>query len=389
MALPLYYNWRNLSRRRLSTVLTFIVVSVVVLVLAVLLSFAVGIQASLASTGSPRNIIVLKPGATAESTSILLPDEAARVQQAPNVAQGPSGEPLVSRELCVQTSIPRRQSKDLANVAVRGVDNVAFDIHTEVRLLEGRRFEQGSLEIMVGSAARDRYENLSLGEKIVLGRMGNREFTVVGVFEAGAGALESEIWVPRTMLADAYDRRFSSSIVLRLDDPANAEETIQYLEGSAVRLAAKSEPTYYEDLSKTTAEIVVLTTILIGIMMVGAIFAVANTMYAAVDGRRREIAMLRAIGFSRASILASFIVEAVLICFLACAAGLGVSLLVAGSRHDYLSDMTFTVLAYELRITPKILAAALLASVAVGVGGALAPAVKASRTRIIEALRKA
>lgn len=389
MALPLYYNWRNLSRRRLSTALTLMVVAVVVLVLAVLLSFAVGIRESLSNTGSRTNVIIIKPGATSESTSILLPDEVARVPQAPNIALGADGAPLVSRELCVQTSIPRKGGGGVANVAVRGVDDAAFEVHRDVRLVEGRMFQQGALEILVGSAARDRYENLEPGDELVLGRLGNRSFKVVGVFAAGGGALESEIWAPRTILADAFNRRFDSSVVVPITAPDRVAQTISYLEGPTVQLSAKSETDYYDELSKTTREIVVLTTILIAIMMVGAIFAVANTMYAAVDGRRREIAMLRAIGFSRRSILLSFVIESVLICFIACAAGLAGSMAVNGARRDFLSETTWTVLAYELKITPTILAAALITSVLVGVSGALAPALKASRMKIIEALRKA
>jgi ABC-type lipoprotein release transport system permease subunit len=212
---------------------------------------------------------------------------------------------------------------------------------------------------------------------------------VVGVFEAGGGALESEIWAPRTVLRDAHNRNFSSSVVLKLKDPKLAGEAIRYVEGPTVQLIAKSEIDYYKELSKTTLEIVVLTMILVAIMMVGAMFAVANTMYSAVDGRRREIAMLRTIGFSRGAILLAFLVESVLICGIACGVGLAASLLIHGSKSDYFSDSTFTVLAYELEVTPRVLLVALCISILVGVGGALAPAIKASRTRIIEALRKA
>lgn len=390
MPLPLYYNWRNLLRRRFSTVLTFTVVAVLVLVLSVLLSFAAGIQASLAATGSSRNIIVLKPGATAESTSLLLQEEVARLIQTPGVARDVSGRMLISPELCVQTSVPRHGPEGAsANVAVRGVDDVAFAVHPELRFIEGRKLEQGQLEIVVGKAARDRYVNLQLGGEILLGRLGNRTFKVVGVFEAGGGALESEIWAPRTILEDAYNRRFVSSVVMRVADTAGATEAIAYVKGPAVELEAKKETVYYEELSSKTREIVILTTVLVGIMAIGAIFAVANTMFAAVDGRRREIAMLRTIGFSKSAIVLAFLIESTLICATACLAGLAMSLAINGARQDFLSDTTWTVLAYELTITPQIFVAALATAIAVGIGGALAPAFKASRTQVIEALRKA
>jgi len=176
---------------------------------------------------------------------------------------------------------------------------------------------------------------------------------------------------------------------LRLTDPSGAPQAIAYINGPVVQLEAKTEPEYYKDLSAKTREIVVLTTILVGIMAVGAVFAVANTMYAAVDGRRREIAMLRTIGFTKSAIVSAFVVESLLICGTACVAGLATSLLVNGARQDFLSDTTWTVLAYELQITPQILLSALLVSTVVGIAGALAPALRAARTQVIEALRKA
>lgn len=390
MALPLSYNWRNLFVRKLSTGLTFALVSVIVAVLAILLSFAEGIRASLRASGSPRNILVMKTGATAESTSIINPDEVGRLVQAPGIGRSASGELLISPELCVQTSIPRRgPAGNPANVAIRGVDLAALDIHREVRLLEGRMFDPGRLEVIVGRDARDRYAGLELGGKVQMGRVGNREYEVVGIFEAGDGALESEIWAPRTALADAYARRFVSSVVLRLADGADAGPTLAYIRSPAVNLRPKRETEYYEDLSSKTAEIVALTTILISLMAIGAVFAVANTMYAAVDGRRREIAMLRTIGFSRGSIITAFLIESLAVCLLACLCGLAASLSFNGSRQDFLSDATWTVLAYELKLTPAICLAALGLATFVGIVGGLAPALRASRTRIIEALRKA
>jgi putative ABC transport system permease protein len=390
MTLPLTYNWRNLFVRKLSTALTFAVVMTVVLVLSVLLSFAAGIRASLASSGSPDNLMVLKPGATAESTSIIPPDESARLSQVPGIAIDEAGRPLISIELALQTSIPRRgPGGNLANVAVRGVTTVAFSVHDNVRLIEGDRCRDGALEAIVGKAARERYADLDIGREVHLGRLSHRPFKVVGVFEAGGSALESEIWAPFTMIQDCYARRLASSAVMRLADPAGAKEAIEYVNGPAVNLEAKRESDYYADLSTKTTEIVTLTTVLVGIMAIGAVFAVANTMYAAVDGRRREIAMLRTIGFSRGSIIVAFLIESLLICGLACVTGLAISLAVNGSRQDFLSEATWTVLAYELKITPQTAAVAVGLAVFVGLAGAAAPALKAARTDILEALRKA
>ena len=390
MALPLVYNWRNLFVRKLSTLLTFVVVVIIVLVLSVLLSFAAGIRASLAASGSPSNIIILKPGATAESTSIIGPEDAAKVMQVHGIACDKTGRPLISHELCVQTSVPRRGPVgNLANVAIRGVEDASFGVHDQVRLMEGRRFATGSLEVIVGKAARDRYINLNLGGTIAIGRLGNRQCRVVGVFEAGGSALESEIWAPLTLVTDSYNRRFFSRVIMRLINTSEVTQAIAYINGPAVNLEAKQETAYYDELSTKTSEIVLLTSILVGIMAIGAVFAVANTMYAAVDGRKREIAMLRTIGFSRRSIMLSFVIESVMICTMACLCGLALSFLVHGSRQDFLSDATWTVLVYELRITRSTLATSLVISIMVGVAGAMAPAIRAARIPVIEALRKA
>ena len=389
MALPLYYNWRNLLVRRLSTTLTFVVVGVVVFVLALLLSFAAGIRASLVASGSPENVLVLTPGSTSESTSIIRPSELAPLVQTPGVAQDERGRPLLSPELCVQTTLRRPGSGGgQANVAVRGVDDTAFAVHPEVRIVEGRPFQQGALEAIVGKAARDRYLGLQVGDRLTLGRRGEREFAIVGVFETAGGALESEIWTPRTMLEDAFQRRFLSSVCLRLADPATAPQAIAFINGPAIGLAAQPETHYYTKLAAKTREIVVLTTLLITIMAIGAAFAVANTMYSAVDSRRREIAMLRTLGFGGGSILLAFVVESLLICLAACGAGLAATALFNGSRQDYLSDTTWTVLAYELRLTPQIVAASLATALLVGLAGALAPATRAARLNILEAVRK-
>lgn len=389
MVLPLTYNWRNLFVRKLSTLLTFGVVTVVVAVLAVLLSFTEGIKSSLRATGSSRNILVLKTGATAESTSLISNEDANKLVQVPGIALD-NGNPLLSRELCVQTSIRRKgPAGNPANVAIRGIDPVAWKVHVDARIIEGRSFDEGAAEIIVGKAAAERYANLEINQSIELGRTQSRPCRVVGVFEAGGGALESEIWVSRTLLANIYDRVFVSSALLRLDDNASPAAAMEYISGPAVNLAPRTELEYYADLSSKSTQIVFLTSILIAIMAAGAVFAVANTMYAAVDGRRREIAMLRTIGFTKPAILLSIILESIMICLTACAVGLVFASFFSGKRQDFLSDSTWTVMAYELKLTPTIIVLAILLSTLVGIGGALAPAAKAARTNILEALRKA
>lgn len=389
MTLPLSYNWNNLFVRKTSTALTVLVVGIVVAVLVGLLSFGAGVRASLVARGSDRNLIVLRPGASAESTSIIRLAEAARLVQTPGLARRADDQLLVSEEICVQTALRRSGGEKFANVAVRGVEDVAFDVHAEVKIIEGRRFTSGTYDLIVGRAAAQRYAGLEIGRELALGRAGNRSYRVVGVFESGGSALESELWAPRSAIADSYQRPILSSVALRLQDAALAPAAIDYVNGPAVKLLAKREIDYYRDLSSQTEQLVQLTTMLILVMSIGAVFAVSNTMYAAVDRRRREIAMLRTIGFSRSAIVVAFLLESVLLCLIACAAGLLAMLPLHGLRQDFLSSSTWTVFAYELRLTPTIVLSATLAALALGVCGALAPALRASRIQIIEALRKA
>lgn len=389
MALPLTYNIRNLFVRKLNTALTFIVVGVVVLVLAVLLSFAEGIKASLRSSGRTDNVLILKPGATAESTSIIQYFESDRVVQTPHLEFTPAGAPMISREICVQTTIARLGDHRPANVAVRGLDLIAFDVHPEIHIIDGRNFSAGALECIVGKAAHDRYAGLSVGSDVNMGRSGNRLYRVVGVFEAGGAAIESEILAPRTMVSDSYHRLVVSSIVARLKGPEFVPAAIEYLNGPAVELEGRRETDYYADLTSKTKEIIALTSILVAIMATGAAFAVANTMFAAVDGRRREIAMLRTIGFPRRSIIGSFVIESLVVSLAAAGVGLLASLAFSGWRMDYLSDTTWTVFAYEVKVTPQVAVVSVSLAILVGVLGALFPALRASRIQIIDALRQA
>ena len=387
--LPLSYNWHSLFVRRQSALLTFVVVATLVFVLSVLLSFVTGLRKSVAASGSADNMVVLAPGATAESTSLILPEQVARLTQVDGIRRDESGSALISSETYVQTSLARMGSQGaLAHVGVRGVDDVAFLVHRSVRMVEGRKFEPGHREVIVGRAAQARYDGLQLGREISLGRLGNRMFTVVGAFEANGGALENEIWAARTILADAYDRHLISSVHLGVTPGKSAADLMAQISGPSINLGARTEADYYEELLVKTREVVSLATFLAAVMSLGAIFAMANTMFAAVDGRRREVAMLRTLGFGRLSIALAFVMESFLLCTGAAVAGLLASIVTSGAPRDFLSDASWTAFAYERQVTPTIGALALGVSTLVGVLGALVPAWRAARIQPATALRR-
>jgi len=394
MALPLIYNWRNLFVRKSSTLLTFGVVALIVFVLTWALAFGEGIRTSLETGGAANVLILIKQAATGESTSYISLEDFRQLAQLPHVARTKKGEPACSGEIATQTSLPRRNNpSQLSLVAVRGVDDaVAFDVHPNVRVIEGRIFNQGAEEIIVGKSIIDRVEGVQIGGTLVMGYEGGRAFTVVGIFEAGGGPLESEIWCSLSPIRDVFNREsMVSSVALRLDNAESAPAVIELVKNPPYVLKARTEQQYYQDLVERSTKILGLTLILVAFMAFGACFAVANTIYAAIDGRTREIAMLRTIGYSPGSVVMSFVIEAVLICGVACVIGAALACfsLTFTTKQEFLSDATWSTFAYDMKVTPTVLAWALGAALSVGFIGAIVPAWKASRMDILTALRRA
>ncbi len=393
MALPLVYNWRNLFVRKSSTLLTFGVVALIVFVLTWALAFGEGIRASLETGGADNVLILIKQAATGESTSYISLEDFRQLSQLPHVARTQKGEPACSGEIATQTSLPRRNNpSQLSLVAVRGVDDaVAFDVHPNVRVIEGRIFNQGAEEIIVGKSIIDRVEGVQIGGRLVMGYEGGREFTVVGIFEAGGGPLESEIWCSLSPIRDVFNREsMVSSVALRLDSAESAPAVIELVKNPPYVLKARTEQQYYQELADRSTQILGLTLILVAFMAFGACFAVANTIYAAIDGRTREIAMLRTIGYTPGSVIASFVIEAVLICTVACVVGAALACFALSftTRQEFLSDATWSTFAYEMKVTPKVLISAMVAALMVGFIGAIVPAYRASRMSILAALRR-
>jgi len=393
MALPLIYNWRNLFVRKSSTLLTFGVVALIVFVLTWALAFGEGLRDSLKAGGALDKLILIKPGATGESTSFITLEEVRQLNQLPHVARTASGEPAVSGEVVTQTSLPRKNDPSQQSmVAIRGVESIAFDIHRTLRMIEGRVFNQSADEIIVGKSIVDRVNGVQVGGTIVMGYDGGRAFTVVGIFEAAGGPLESEIWCSLSPIRDVFNRQsMVSSVAVRLETPSAAKALIEQLKNPPYVLQAKTEQQYYQDLADRSSQILNLTLILVAFMAFGACFAVANTIYAAVDGRTKEIAMLRTIGYTPGAVISSFIIEAVFICGTACVVGAALACfaLTFTTKQEFLSDATWSTFAYDMKVTPGILAWSMGAALAVGFIGAIVPAYKASRMNILSALRRA
>ncbi len=388
--LPLRYPLRSLWVRRSRAALTVGVIALVVLALALLSGLVSSMKASLETAGSPRNLIVLRKGATSDGASALPLEVYQALRFFDGIARGPGGEPLVSPELVVQPyGTTRWGSRDSAQV--RGVEAPAFELHDEVVITRGRRLEASSGEAIVGSKAAARYAGAELGGRLVLG---NSSWNVVGIFDAGGSALEAEIWVDARQLAnDAKRPSPYSSLRLRVAEGADVSALIRRIEADPrFALAASVESEYYAKQAASTDALYVVVGGLAVLAGIGAAFGATNTFYAAVQARTREIGTLRALGFSRAAIALSFLFEATLTALAGFALGsllaqLGVAAIArfVGDVASFALDGTALV---ALRVRAPDLVAAFALALAIGLGGALPPALRAARLRPIEALRK-
>lgn len=394
MALPLTYNWKNLFVRKTTTVLTCLIIASVVAVFSWLLGFAWALKNSLSFANDRAKIIALKLGATSETNSAINPEDYNKLAQLTGLAVDAAGEPLKSPEMVVQVSLPRRADNGatFANVAVRGVTDMAFQVHTNVRIAEGRRFEQGQMEAIIGAQAAKQFGGLEIGSTLNLGYGGNREFKIVGMFSANGAPIESEIWGPQSVLMSNYRRNAYSSVALRLRDADDSKRAVEDIAGPAIEMTAMTEPDYWDSQTGNIKIYMYIVGGLVGIMSLAAIFAIANTMFAAVAGRTREIAMLRTIGFSGGQVLTSFLIEAVFIALIGGGLGLAacaIYLAIAGGAKDMFGANTFTTMGFEIKMTPLTAVLGLVMVSAVGALGALFPAWRASKIQIIRAMREA
>jgi ABC-type lipoprotein release transport system permease subunit len=394
MAVSLSYHWRSLLARATTTTLTVLVIAAVVGTLGWMLAFAVTLRHSLSLACDDRKLIVIGRGATSETTSALPVADYNKLNQLTELARDPrTGEPLLSPEMLVQVTLPRLRDngRTQANVAVRGVTQRAFEVHRLVKPL-GPIFSTGAQEIIVGVRTAQQFGGLKLGNIVNLGYGSDRGYKVVGYFTAGDGPFESEIWGYLPSLMNAYNRTGYSSAALRLNDGADAAAVVREIDGPAIAMTAQTERDYWNKQSALIRVYMTIVGALVVIMAVAALFAIANTMFAAVAGRTREIAMLRTIGFRRGQILAGFVLEAVLLALLGGCVGClacGLWLEFVGRTKDMFGATTFTTLAFEIRLTPTIVGLALGIAALVGALGALVPAWRAARVKVVTALREA
>lgn len=388
MAIPVIYNLRSVRQRWTSTIVAVLGIAGTVGVFIAMLSLARGFKATLVSSGSADNAIIRRAGATSEMDSGVYLDQVHVIEDAPGVARSSSG-PMVSSEVVVVAPLPMKSTGTDANVQVRGVSPKALEVRKNIKIVQGRFFQPGLAELVVGRNAVNAYEGLSLGSTI---EFGGGKWTVVGVFDAGGSAFDSEVWADSEVLKQVYKRpeNLFQSVTVHLDSPGALTPFKDALTSDPrLSLDIMREIEYYDKESRLlTTLIVVLGSMVAAVMGIGAVFGALNTMYSAVSERAREIATMRAIGFGAGAVVISFIIEALIISFLGGVIGSLAVLPLNGLTTGAMNWQTFSHLSFAFKITPVLLALGIAFALVMGIIGGIPPAIRAARRPIAVALRE-
>lgn len=389
MAIPLKYNIRNLFVRKITTGLTVLGIGLVVAVFLSVMSLSEGLTRVFKASGSTRNVLVLRQNSQSEVQSGISRNQVPLIVTLPGIEKDIDGNPLASSELVVMLNL-KKIDGGASNVTLRGISEKSPLLRPQFKLIEGRMFRPGLSEVIVSKGISQRFKNCRLGDTI---HFGVYKWKVVGIFDAGGTAPDSEIWTDVEGAMNSFKRPNYSSVLVQTIDWASRDQFIAALAGDPrLALEGKVERTYYDEQT-STADPIKFFGILIGVIMaIGAGFGAMNTMYAAVSTRTKEIATLRVLGFSRLAILTSFIVEALCLAllggFLGCLFGiLAVELALSGVTGTT-NFTTFSEVVFAFRLTPKILLTGIILSLFIGLFGGILPATQAAFTKIILALRQ-
>jgi len=383
---PFSYSFRNLRTRRLTTVLTIAGMALVVFVFSAILMLAEGLQKTLVDTGSYDNAVIIRKAAGSEVQSGVERPQASIIETQPEVAIGADGKRLLVKELVVLIVLPKRGSDNPANVVIRGISESSMLLRPQVRLAEGRMPNPGSSEIIAGQSVAKRFKGGGIGETL---RFGMRDWSVVGIFDAGNTGYASEIWGDVDQLMQAFRRPVYSSILFRLRDSSEFEKFKTRIESDPrLTLEALRETRYYEKQSEMMAKFLrILGITLTLIFSLGAIIGAMITMYAAVANRTDEIGTMRALGFQRRSILVTFVMESLLLGFIGGFIGLFFASFLQLFTISTMNFQTFSELAFSFSLTFGIIYKAMTFALIMGLVGGVLPAVRAARMSIVESLR--
>lgn len=389
MAVPLSYSFRNLWKRRLTTILTVSGMALVVFVFAAVLMMAAGLQKTLVETGSPDNVVVVRKASSSEVMSSMERKSAAIVEMLPQVAMGQDGQPLMAKECVVLIALKKKgeeQASSHSNVVVRGIQIQSLPLRPQVKLTAGRMLRMGSSEVVVGNSIAKGFQGVGLQQTLTWGM---RAWTVVGIFDAGNTGFASEIWGDVDQVMQAFRRPVYSSLIFKLNHPDAFEAAKTAIETDPrFTLEARRETKYYRDQSEMMAKFLrILGLSLTIIFSIGAIIGAMITMYSAVSNRTAEIGTLRALGFRRRNILLAFLTESLLLGFIGGFLGLFFASFMQFMTISTVNFQTFSELAFKFTLTPGIILESMFFALAMGLIGGVLPALRASRMKIVDALR--
>ncbi|MFT4992606.1 MAG: putative ABC transport system permease protein [Polaromonas sp.] len=386
--IPASYIARNLWVRRVTTLLTAGGMALVVYVFATVLMMSEGIRATLVATGQPDNVIALRKGAGAEINSAVDRAQAAILESLPGIATDAAGRALISKEPVVLNNLPKRGSGKPSNVTVRGTTERGLQLRPQVQMVEGRMFRPGTSEIITGRAIARGFQGAGLGETL---RFAGRDWTVVGVFDAGRTGFDSEIWGDAEQMLQAFRRNAFSSVVFRLVDASQFKAIKAALEADPrMTVELKPETQFYAEQSEALAKFIsILGTALSVIFSIGAIVGAMITMFAAVASRVGEIGTLRALGFRRGAVLLAFLSESLLLSLVGGLLGLAAASLMQTVNISTTNFQTFSELAFQFKLTPTIAWQTIAFALFMGLVGGFIPAWGAARLKIVDCLRAA
>jgi len=392
MAIPISYNIRNLKMRKGLTIMTALGIALTVTTAVFLMALLAGLDRAFVTSGDPQNVLVLRKGSTAELSGGFDANLFPTLKNLPGIAKDSHGEPLASGEWVVVIVLPRKDGTGEVNVTVRGMMPDGLELRQlpkdkpRVKLVEGRWFTPGQREVVVSQSIHNRFSHSNVGDTM---QFGKGPWTVVGVFDAGGSAYESEVWGDVNQMSSDFDRQGGfASAYLRATDATSANALKNLVsDDQRLKLDGTLETDYYAKQTTSGGPIRVVGYLVAIIMAIGSSFAAMNTMYAAVAYRSREIATLRVLGFSRPSILTSFMFESLLLSFLGALLGIALMLPFNGMTTGTSNNVTFSEVVFSLRMTPAVVIRAIIFGLVMGLIGGFAPAWHAARQNILSALR--
>jgi putative ABC transport system permease protein len=387
MAIPIVYNLRNLQVRKTTTLLTAMGIGLTVAVLVAVLALVEGLRSSFEASGQPLNVLVMRKGATAELMSVVQRSDFQAIRSKPGIACDRNGTPLASLEMVTMlNNLGTGKAAEGMNLNLRGLTPVGIEMREQVHLLSGRFFEPGRREVVVGKNIVARYPNVHLGARVHFGR-GN--WDVVGIMDGGRSNASSEIYADLNQISADYNRtEYLSSALLRATDPVAMQALRNNLEGDPrFNITTQSEREYYVSQMVSATPVRFMGLLVCTIMAVGSSFAAMNTMYAAVARRSADIGMLRVLGFSRAGILTSFLLESLILSGLGGLAGCLLALPLDNFQTRIGSFVTFSEISFSLRMSPQVIAMGLGFGIVMGIIGGYFPARAAANKEILAAFR--